>query len=85
LTVLEGMAAGAAVIASDIGGIPEACGGAATLVAPGDERALADAVSALADDEPGLRRLQRAARERALQRDWRVVAAELDGLLDRHS
>lgn len=34
LTALEGMAAGAAVVASDIGGIPEAVGTAGILVPP---------------------------------------------------
>lgn len=81
LTVLEGMASGAAVIASDIGGIPEACGGAGILVAPGDARALADALAALADDEHELRDLQRTGVERAQARDWRVAAGELDAIL----
>jgi glycosyltransferase involved in cell wall biosynthesis len=84
LTVLEGMAAGAAVVASDIGGISEACGGAGLLVPPGDADVLAQALASLADDEPGLRGMQFAARERALQRDWRIVARELDGVLARH-
>ena len=85
LTVLEGMAAGAAVIASNIGGIPEACGGAGVLVAPNDPESLAEALAAMGDDEQGLRRLQRAARERARSRDWRVVAQELDAILNRRA
>ena len=85
LTVLEGMAAGAAVIASNIGGIPEACGGAGVLVQPNDPESLAEALAAMADDEQGLRRLQRAARERARSRDWRVVAQELDAILNRRA
>ncbi len=80
LTVLEGMAAGAAVVASAIGGIPEACGGAAILVPPGDADALAAALVALAEDQWGLRRLQHAA-ARTGDRDWRVVAHELDAIL----
>jgi hypothetical protein len=39
----------------------------------------------MADDEQGLRRLQRAARERARSRDWRVVAQELDAILNRRA
>ena len=84
LTVLEGMAAGAAVVASDVGGIPEAAGGAGLLIAPGDADLLAQALACLADDEPLLHDMQRASRERALQRDWGVVARELDAVLARH-
>jgi glycosyltransferase involved in cell wall biosynthesis len=85
LTVLEGMAAGAAVIASDIGGIAEVSGGASVLVSPDVVDSLAEALAAMADDESGLRRLQRAARERAKSRDWRVVAHDLDAILNRRA
>jgi phosphatidyl-myo-inositol alpha-mannosyltransferase len=44
LVPLEAMAAGTAVVASDIDGYREAIKGHATLVAPGDPRALADAL-----------------------------------------
>ncbi|WP_069387940.1 glycosyltransferase family 4 protein, partial [Cellulosimicrobium cellulans] len=43
LTALEGMAAGAAVVASAVGGLPEAVGDAAVLLAPGDAAALSGA------------------------------------------
>ncbi|TGJ97841.1 hypothetical protein DLJ96_08035, partial [Actinotalea fermentans ATCC 43279 = JCM 9966 = DSM 3133] len=56
LTALEGMAAGAAVVASDVGGIPEAVGTAGILVPPDDVGALAEALAALADDESSLAR-----------------------------
>ena len=85
LTVLEGMAAGAAVIASDVGGIPEACGGAGLLVPPGDPAALAEALAGLADDRGKLRRLQEASRIRARRRDWGVAARELSAILGRHA
>ena len=85
LTVLEGMASGAAVIASDIGGIPEACGDAGILVPPGDVDALAQALADLAGDENELRRRQSAARERARLRDWTVVAGELQVALARRA
>ena len=83
LTVLEGMASGAAVVASNIGGIPEACGGAGILVPPGDADALAEVLAALAADDSELVRRQHASRERALTRDWRTVARELDAVLGR--
>lgn len=85
LTVLEGMAAGAAVVASEIGGIPEVAGGAATLVPPGDAAALADVLAALADDEGLLARKQAEALGRARGRDWGVVARELAEALNRHA
>jgi phosphatidylinositol alpha-mannosyltransferase len=46
LVPLEGMAAGTAVVASDIDGYREATGGHATLVAPGDPATLAAALRA---------------------------------------
>lgn len=85
LTVLEGMASGAAVIASDVGGIPEAAGGAALLVPAGSSAALADAIAGLADDDGALQRMRNASLERARQRDWSVVARELETVLARHA
>ncbi|MFD4994030.1 glycosyltransferase family 4 protein [Cellulosimicrobium cellulans] len=81
LTALEGMAAGAAVVASDVGGLPEAVGTAATLVPPGDVAALADALAALADDG-ALSRAQDAARAHARRNDWDVARARLDAVLE---
>lgn len=45
----EGIATGAAVIASDIGGLPEATAGRGVLVEPNDPRAVADAILRLVD------------------------------------
>ncbi|MCR6493773.1 glycosyltransferase family 4 protein [Cellulomonas sp. P24] len=81
LTVLEGMAAGAAVVASAIGGIPEQLGGAGLSVPAGDPGALADVLGALADDEPFRRRTADACRTRALSRDWVHARADLDAAL----
>jgi len=83
LTVLEGMASGAALVGTTVGGIPELVRDAGVLVPPDDSDALADALAALADDAALLRRLQSAARERAVARDWRVVHDELDSALAR--
>lgn len=77
LTVLEGMAAGAALVASRVGGIPELVGDAGALVPPGDPDALAAALEALADDAALLRRRQQESRERAEARDWGAVHREL--------
>ncbi|WP_336707865.1 glycosyltransferase family 4 protein [Oerskovia sp. USHLN155] len=81
LTALEGMAAGAAVVASDIGGIPEAVGTAGILVPPGDVAALAETLAALADDESLLVRAQEAGRAHAAEMDWSHARARLDQVL----
>jgi len=47
LAAAEAVALGRPVVASDIGGLPEACGGRATLVPPGDAAALAAALDSL--------------------------------------
>lgn len=78
LTVLEGMASGVPVVASAIGGIPEAMGGAGVPVPPGDADALADALAALADDEGYRQRIGRQGRTRAEAGDWRWARERLD-------
>ncbi|MGN7704259.1 glycosyltransferase family 4 protein [Cellulosimicrobium sp. 22601] len=81
LTALEGMAAGAAVVASAVGGVPEAVGDAGILVPPDDAASLASALEALADDPRALDRAARAAVEHARLHDWRASAARLDDVL----
>lgn len=67
--VYEAMARGCAVVASDVGGIPElvADGDGGLLVPPGDSKAVAAAIAALATDRSFLRDQQRRSRERALE------------------
>jgi glycosyltransferase involved in cell wall biosynthesis len=62
--VLEGMASGLPVVASDVGGIPElvTSGDTGLLVPPADPAALADALLRLMTDAPLSSRLGRAAR-----------------------
>lgn len=69
LAVLEAMACGVPVIASDLGGIPELVrdGHEGLLVPPGDVAALADALSALAHDKDLALRLGRAGWLRAAE------------------
>ena len=64
LPALEAMACGTPVVASDISALREVSAGAATLVPPGDEEALATSIAALVED----RQLHAAARERGLLR-----------------
>jgi glycosyltransferase involved in cell wall biosynthesis len=81
LTVLEGMASGAAVVASAVGGIPELAGDAATLVRPDDAGALAEAIEHFAVDRPALLRARETARAHAEANSWQRARAEFDAIL----
>ncbi len=78
LPVVEAMACGAPVVASDVPALREAAGGAATLVPPDDEVALAGALRRLIVDpaaraqarEAGLRRTGELSWEASAQRLW---------------
>jgi len=74
MTVLEAMARGLPVVASDVGGNPEVvrAGSTGTLVAHGDSRALAQAIAGVLDDpvvaaEMGRAGAERVAREFSLE------------------
>jgi phosphatidyl-myo-inositol alpha-mannosyltransferase len=73
IVVAEGMAAGCAVVASDIEAFRQVLAGDGILVPPGDSRALAGAVSKLLDDQEKAGRLGRQAREAVSRYDWSVV------------
>lgn len=84
LKLLEGMAMGVAVVATDLGDVSRVCGGddpAALLVPPEDPAALLDALDRLAA-EPDLRsRLGAVGRARAEAHTWSdVVRESIDGL-----
>jgi glycosyltransferase involved in cell wall biosynthesis len=66
-SMLEAMAAGRAIVATTVGGIPEAIedGKSGILVPPGDPRALAQAIGLLLDNPLKARELGRASRARA--------------------
>lgn len=81
LTVGEGLATGLPVVASRVGGIPEAMGSAGVLIPPDDPVALAGSLEALACDA-GLRaRLGAAGRARAVARDWSWAWSNLRDIL----
>jgi glycosyltransferase involved in cell wall biosynthesis len=80
--VLEGMAMQLPVVASSVGGIPEAVedGVSGLLVSPADPVALATAIAQILDDEALASRLGAAGRRRVLdqfdaRRGWRELAA----------
>jgi glycosyltransferase involved in cell wall biosynthesis len=68
LVAAEGLAAGIAVVASDVDGLGEVVGDAGLLVPPEDARALHDAILALGDDSALRATLGRRGRERATSR-----------------
>lgn len=69
LVALEAAERGRAAIVSDVGGLPEIVADRETglVVPPGDERALADALVALASDPERVRAMGAAARRRAVE------------------
>jgi glycosyltransferase involved in cell wall biosynthesis len=90
MVVVEALSHGVPVVATAVGGVPEALGGAPVgalpglLVPPEDPAALTGALCAWLDD-PGLReRLGHAtARRRSTLRRWDDTVADLDVVLDR--
>ena len=82
-TALEALAAGAALIASGLGGLAEVCGPCAVMVDPDDAGGLAAALGAVMD-APGRRaELARAGRERVERLfDIRTVARSMDDFID---
>jgi phosphatidylinositol alpha-mannosyltransferase len=88
MVVLEGLAAGCAVVASDIEGYRKAAAGHATLVPPGDKQALARALGvALADAREGSGASAPEARKAAFEhaRSWSMesLAEHYVGLYER--
>jgi phosphatidyl-myo-inositol alpha-mannosyltransferase len=82
MVLLEAMAAGTPVIASDIPGYRDAAGGSARLVRPGDASALAEALGGAMGpaDEAETRRRQRARADGAARaREW-----SMDRLAERY-
>jgi phosphatidylinositol alpha-mannosyltransferase len=81
MTLIEGMAAGAAVLASDIGAFRRvlAQGRLGRLFPNRDPAGLAAAAISLLDDEPGRRSLAAAGQQGAWRYDWSVVC---DAVLD---
>jgi glycosyltransferase involved in cell wall biosynthesis len=79
LPVLEAMASGVPVVASDRAALPEVCGNAALLVDPADPAGLTEAILAAIGDE----RLRTAGLARARSFTWERTARETDALIER--
>lgn len=76
LPILEAMAAGVPVVASDRSSIPEVVGGAGVLVDPTDADAIADAIARVLDDDAFRLELIARGRERVSELTWERMARE---------
>lgn len=76
LPVLEAMACGTPVITSNRSSLPEVVGGAGIMLDPGNEQAMADAISWLADDESLRKDLSRKGMKQASLFSWDKTAKE---------
>lgn len=82
IVLLEGMAAGRPVVASNIPGYAAVLrdGAEGILVPPGDATALADALARVLDDPARAREMGESGRKRAARYDWPEVAAEIESV-----
>lgn len=78
LVVLEAMASGCAVVASNRGGLPEACGEAGLLVDPDNFEAVTDALRRLVTDREFLREQKEKSVRRAARASWSECAAVVE-------
>jgi len=76
LPVVEAMACGAPVIASNRGALPEIAGGAALLVDPENVEQIADAILTVIEDQALQDHLREAGHRRAAEFSWQKTAAE---------
>jgi glycosyltransferase involved in cell wall biosynthesis len=76
LPVLESMASGTPVVASNGSSIPEVAGDAAILVPPHDEQALAGAIADVLENRATAEELRSKGLQRALHFSWERAAAE---------
>lgn len=84
IVLVEAMAAGAPVVASDLAAFTAVLDGEANgrLFTTGDPRACADAVLRLLSDDEDRARLRTAGRQRAGRYDWTVVADQILAVYD---
>jgi glycosyltransferase involved in cell wall biosynthesis len=78
---LEAMSAGAPVVATNVGSLPEVCGDGADLVPPRDPAALADAVHRALTDDTHRDHLIRRGRKNVERFSWDAAASQFTELL----
>jgi len=77
-SLLEALACGVPIVATDTGGVRDYVSeDSAVLTRPGDAEEMAQALFSLIDDENHRQEMSIAARKRALQLDWMVIAHSL--------
>jgi glycosyltransferase involved in cell wall biosynthesis len=81
LVTLEAMASGCAVIASNRGGLPEACGSAAILHDPDDFEGIVGSLRSLVVDRAKLNEMKRKSLARAAGASWAATVDRLEPLL----
>jgi glycosyltransferase involved in cell wall biosynthesis len=82
LPAVEAMACGAAVVASNVGSLPEVLDGAGELFDPHDVSALAACLKRIIGDSAYQRQLQRRSSRRALDFSWETSARQLMDIFD---
>jgi len=85
ITLLEAMASGTPIVASEIGGVPEVVenGVSGILFKKGDERELADAVINVLTDKIVAEELANNARKKVVERySWSVVVEAIEGVYE---
>lgn len=82
LPPLEAMAQSTPVVASSAGALPEICGGAALLTAPGDSASLARSILDVLTDGSVAEALVRAGRDRIRRYSWDTMTAEMVALYE---
>ena len=85
MPIIEAMACGTPVIASDVSGMPETAGNAALLVDPQSPEAIASAMHRIATDPDLRRQLSRNGRERAPMFSWERAVEQLFEVYERLS
>jgi len=82
-SLLESLATGTPVVATDLSGVSEYAGDAAVLVPPGDDAAAVEAIRRVLDDPDEARTRQQASRARSLEFDWAKAAESFRWVGDR--
>jgi phosphatidylinositol alpha-mannosyltransferase len=83
IVLVEAMAAGAAVVCSDLPGFRAVAGGAARLVSPGDAGALAAALRAVLTDAAEAERMRKQSVRMSSLFDWARIAGGVEGVYER--